>query len=254
MHYDVLQLLGLPKNEAKIYEALLGKGPANVSTIANAAKVNRRNVYDSLKNLIKRRLVTKIRGERILLYKAEPPNKLQTIIEIQKKNIQSILPELSKLYQQHTPSEQAFISRGREGIKNFWQFVASQNETTYFVGGKGAWHDPAIEEDRKKYFEKCKEKNIMIKGIFDYEVIKWGKDIYDKYNSDLIKFLPKRYSSRATFDICDNRIVMFPMPQDKNIENTTVFTIISKPLADSYRGWFNLMWKNSKTLNELNEK
>ncbi len=251
MHYDVLQLLGLPKNEAKIYEALLSLGPANVSVIANTAKVNRRNVYDSLKNLITRKLIIKIRGEKELLYQAEPPNKLQSIINEQKNEIQSLLPELNNLYQKRTPKEQAFISRGREGLKNYWQFVTSQNETIYFMGGKGAWHDPAIEQDRKEYFKKCQEKNIAIKGIFDYEVSEWGRDIYDAYDPNLMKFLPREYSNRATFNVCNDRVILFPMSQDKNIANMTIFNIVSKSLAASYIKWFDFMWEKALTLEQI---
>jgi len=252
MYAEVIhQNLGIPLNEAKIYESLLILGSSNVLVIANTAKVNRRNVYDSLKNLEQRKLVLPVFGQKETLYKCEDPGKLQKILVEQKQGIEEFLPELKKTYTENKPEEQTFISKGREGIKNFWQYVLAQDGPTYFVGGKGAWHDSKIDSEREKYFGQAKEKNIELRGIFDYEVSEWRQDVYSKYNPGMIKFFPKGYSTSATYDICGDRIVLFPLAANKNIENVNIFNIISAPLANSYSKWFEFMWNKAKTLSEL---
>jgi len=248
MYTDILQQFSLPKNEAKIYEALIGLGPANISVISSVAKVNRRNVYDSIKNLLNRKLVVRVTGAKENLYQAMEPKKLQDILNGQKEEIGSILPELKKLYRANIPTEQAFIARGPEGIKNFWNFVMSQNKPVFFIGGKGAWHDVRIDEERKKYFEICQKRDIKIQGLFDNEVLEKGSDIYSQYDSKLIRFLPKEYSTKATYDICGDRIVLFPMPKERSVENVTIFNIVSQSLADSFRTWFQFLWQKAKPL------
>lgn len=248
MYREILQSVGLSKNEAKIYEALINLGESNISTIASMGKVNRRNVYDSIKNLLTKNLVIRVFGDQGYRYKAADPNRLRDILSSQAKHVNMILPELTKLYKVKPPSEQIFISRGKEGIKNFWRYAVSQNNPVYFVGGKGAWHDPEIEEDRKQYFKNCKSKGIKIHGLFDNEVLEGGKDIYSNYDQGLIRFIPKDYSTKASYDICGDRVVQFAMPKERSIENVTIFNIVSQSLADSFRQWFDLMWQKSKSL------
>ena len=47
-----LQQLGLGKNAATVYRALLSSGPSSVRKIAVAAAMNRGTAYDQLKQLI----------------------------------------------------------------------------------------------------------------------------------------------------------------------------------------------------------
>lgn len=95
-----------------------------------------------------------------------------------------------------------------------------------------------------------KKNNITFKGFFDFEVSIWGSDIYEKYDPNNIRFMPPGYSTRASGDVALDRVMIFPMPQDVSVEDVTVFTIVSQPLADSYITWLEFMWQKSLTLEE----
>lgn len=246
MHTETLQQLGLPKNEAKIFEALLELGQANVSVIANTAKVNRRNVYDSLKNLIKRRLVTRAMGQREQLYQAQNPENLENILNQGRISIARILPELKKLYTSATPKEQISISKGVEGTKNFWNYVLSQKEMLYFIGGKGNWHTDHVNEPRKNFYSILRKKGLDIQGIFDYEVLKWGKEVLKEYDPKLLRVFPKEYVTNSSYYLmCGDRISLYPYPSNRSDEHLIIFNIISKSLTDSYRTWFKFLWEHA---------
>ena len=253
MYIEELQQIGLSKNEAKIYEALIGLGVANISTISSIGKVSRRNVYDSINNLLKKNLVIVVREKTGNLYKAAEPKRLYDILQSQKQKISKVLPDIKKLYHLKLPAEQAYITRGVEGTKNFWNYVMSQNEPVYFIGGKAAWHDKDLEDERKYYFKTCKNKDIEIRGLFDHVVYYKQKEVYSEYNPEFVRFFPKEYITTASVDICADRIITFPMPKHKNIQNTTIFNIISKPLADSYRKWFDSLWQNAIPTNKMKD-
>ncbi len=254
MHWDVLQQIGLNKNEAKIYEALLDLGDASASAIASAGKVNRRNVYDAIKNLQRRNLVSRVRGVNQQLYRAAHPKKLMHILQQQRQRAADAIPSLEKVYQSHIPSEQAFISRGVEGVRNFWKYVLSQNDAAYFVGGKGDWHDPRIEQARKQYFSDAHRRGIILSGIFDHEILKTGREIYSQYDTNAIRFFPEEYSTNATFDVCGDRVLLFSMAGQQDMANVSIYNIISKPLADSFRVWFKYLWKNAQSLQQPIQK
>lgn len=248
MHWDVLQQIGLNKNEAKIYEALIDLGDASVSEIASAGKVNRRNVYDALKNLQAKNLVSRVLGRQQQLYRAANPKKLMHILQQQRKTAAELLPRLEKVYRTHVPDEQAFVSRGIEGVRNFWNYVLSQNDPVYFIGGKGAWHDPRLEEDRKHFFSEARKKNITISGIFDHAMRQKGEDIWSQYIPQNIRFFQPKYATNASIDICANRVILFTLVGTKDIANVSIYNIISQPLADSYRSWFSYLWNNARPL------
>lgn len=243
MYIETLQRLGLNKNEAKIYETLIESGEANVSKIASTGKVNRRNVYDALRNLLKDNLVVRVRGEHEIRYRPADPMKLQHLLNEQKKRASSILPELAKTYSQHSPDEQAFISRGIEGMKNYWRYITSQDGPALFIGGKGAWHDPLYEDERKEFFSACRRKGIVLQGIFDDEIKKNGADIYKQYDLQKIRFFQPEYSTTASYNMCGNHTLLFQMSRHRHIENAIIFNIISQPLADSFRRWFYFLWE-----------
>ena len=56
------------------------------------------------------------------------------------------------------------------------------------------------------------------------------------------RFLPKEYSSPAVINIYADRVVNVLWQG----ENPICFIIINKKIADSYKKWFDLIWKNSK--------
>mgnify|MGYP003981854791 FL=1 len=51
MEEEILNDLGLTKNESKVYISLLKIGSSTVTNIANESNIHRVNVYDSIKKL-----------------------------------------------------------------------------------------------------------------------------------------------------------------------------------------------------------
>ncbi len=222
----------------------------SVSAIASHAKIHRRNVYDSLNNLLNRRLVYAASHTKEQIYTAADPQQLKKVLLNKKQRVANILPELKKIYKDQQPAEQAYISRGTEGTKNFWRFVTSQKEPAYYIGGKGAWHDPAIDEERKKFSKDAAENGIKIYGIFDHEMLTRGQDIIRAYDPELTRLFPPAYSTKSSVDICAARILNFNVLRDRDISTSTIFTIVSRPLADSYRTWFQFLWDKAIPLKD----
>ena len=79
-HQELLQSLGLSKNEAKIYETLLRQGEVGVGVISEKSGVHRRNVYDSLNRLMEKGLVFEIVESAENKYQATEPKKLSEIV------------------------------------------------------------------------------------------------------------------------------------------------------------------------------
>ncbi len=214
MYREELQQIGLSKNEAKIYEALVGFGQESISSITSAGKVNRRNVYDSIKKLQKKDLII----------------------------------ELEDIYQAKKVKDKATIYKGIEGFKNYLQDILDVGEDVYCLGAKGGWGNPALGEFGDWFIKERVRKKIKVYNLFDQsmkEKITGNKLLYDLLSEQ--RFLHKDYSTDSAIDIFGDQVVTFTgLSPEKFDEDVTLFVMQSKDIAESWKTWFKFLWDNSK--------
>jgi len=242
MYSEIFQEIGLAKNEAKIYEALLIEGESSVSEISLKSKIHRRNVYDAINRLIEKGVIFQIIGKGENQYKAVDPNKLLEVVEEKEKKIKKVLPELVKLYQTKPHKQEAYIYKGIEGFKNYMRDILLKKQDVYFIGAKGGWFDPRLKTFLKSFLKDAKRLHIKYQHLFDYEV----KDSLPEVVKEIeqpYKFLPKEYSTNSAIDIFADRIVTFTgLGLGKLDEDVTLFVLVNQELADSYKKWFKFIW------------
>ena len=73
METKVLQEMGLTENEARVYLFLLEHGQSNVSALVRTLPIHRVNLYDLLKRLIEKGLVSFVFEGRSKKYAATAP-------------------------------------------------------------------------------------------------------------------------------------------------------------------------------------
>lgn len=102
---QTLQHLGLTDKEARVYTASLELGSAPVQIIALKADINRPTAYVVIDNLLKMGLMTRHEQGKKTLYAAEPPERLERLIERQHESLvereaelKSIFPALKALF------------------------------------------------------------------------------------------------------------------------------------------------------------
>lgn len=242
MHAETLERIGLSRNEAKAYEALVNIGTSSIEKVALEAGVHRRNVYDSVEKLLKKGLATEefVSGRRYV--RAVNPARLLDIARERESEIRGILPDLEKRFAGKLPEEEAVIYRGVEGFKNYLNDILEENETVYFIGAKGFWADERLKYFIPKFDRQRIKQGIHFRHIFDYEVKSRVKEIL-KLRMNEFKFLPREYSSSTAIDIFGDRVVCFYGVSPGHLgENPVQFTVKSRKIADGYRTFFDFMW------------
>lgn len=242
MHTDLLLELGLKRNEAKIYEALLKYGGSGVSTIAIRSKIDRRTVYDTLRKLVDKGLVYEIFGQKETTYEAVDPTKLLELAQEKVQKLEGAMPELLSSYQKHLAPERAYIYKGVEGVKNYMRLALHAGEDIYTIGGKGSWLDPKLRMFVEWFLKEARKNSIKLHNIYDAEVREFMPDA-PKLLSEQHKFLPKESSGAGAVDIFGEYIVTFSgMEVGKMPDDVTVFVIASPTLAEGYRKWWRTLW------------
>lgn len=92
--YIALLHLGFSPNEAKTYEALLSRSAASVPELSKKLGLHRRNVYDALDRLEKKKFVTRTLGAGADQYVALSPRNILFDHTKKEKEFLSILPLL----------------------------------------------------------------------------------------------------------------------------------------------------------------
>jgi predicted transcriptional regulator len=242
MHISILTELGLSQNEAKIYETLLQIGESTVNEISLKSKIHRRNIYDTVNRLVEKGLIFQVIGRGDNIYKPVDPKKLMELVEEKQRKLEKVMPELLNEYNNKPQLEAVYFYKGIEGFKNYLRDILNSGEDAYFIGAKGCWFDPRLKTFLDKFLVNAKKEGIKYQHLFDYEVKENLPEVI-KSVGKAYKFLPKEYSTPSMIDIFGDRVVSFTgAGLGKITEDISIFVIVSRPMASSYKTWFKYMW------------
>src|SRR3989338_4734256 len=239
MHNLHLEQIGLTKNQSAVYLALLKLGSTTAQNIIKESGLHRSRVYDSLERLQELGLVSYVVKDFKKYFQAANPEKLLDYIDEKKEIINQILPELKKLEGMKKEEINAFIYKGKEGIKTIHSEMLKGGKEVYVLGAKGMifkelpYFIPNFEKERIK-------KKIRFTLIYDKKEIKdFEKDII-KRRLFGGKSLPVGFESNSVVNIFGSKVVIVLWK-----DYPSAFMIDNKEVADSFRKWFEFMYKKS---------
>lgn len=247
MQKNILEDLGLSPNEAKMYESLLELGESTISSIAIHSKVHRRNAYDAINRLIEKGLCFEILSKSENHYSPVDPEKLLEIVSEKQNRLLGALPDLRAKFENQRTSEEAYIYRGYEGLKNIWRTMVRIGLPVYTIGARGQWFDERLTMHRSSFFKEANRKKLHFYNLFDHTVKSAMPNLYRDFPAKLdYHFLPKEYATNSTINIFGDYVVTYTyVVLGKMDEHVTFFVIHNKDLANSYRTWFQYMWDQS---------
>ena len=226
--------VGLTKNEAKIYLSLIDLGPSLAGVISRKTGVHRRSVYDAIERLIEKGLIGYITNNNRKYFQAVNPRKLLDLIKEKEELINKILPDLEKKYNFIKEKQETLFFRGKQGIKSIFEDQINEaKEILIFGASKGV--SEVLKYYLPIYNKRRINKKIKIKIIYDIK----SKGMHSKIPLSEIRYLP--YKSYATTNIYANKVAIILWQ-----ENPLAILINDKKIAQSYREYFNLMWKTAK--------
>jgi sugar-specific transcriptional regulator TrmB len=238
------QELGLTKVEGKVYIALIKLGSTKTGPLVKRTELHRATVYDALKRLIEKGLATHIIKEKTKYFQATPPKHFLDIIEEEKIDLEAkefhvknIIKDLEKIQEQAKIKESAQIYQGKRGLKTIFEDILNY-KYIYSFASKGKFGETLgayfNQFQNKKKLKKINDK-ILINE--EFKGSKYVKSIYGE-----TRFLPKDYEYPTATIIYGYKVAIFVFT-----EYPIAFVIESKEVTDSYRTYFELLWKKSIT-------
>lgn len=245
MNLELLEEIGLTKSERELYITLLKLGSSPSGKITKEVDMHRSRVYESLNRLMEKGLVSYVIKNNVKHFQAASPDRLLTYVEEQesklaekKKELHKLIPEIKHTIDPLKPEAEAHVLTGPEGFKTMRKDVLRVNKDMYLIGGKGkeyhllGYFFPQFERERLK-------QRVKWHVLYDYGVKE--KDKMAKRPLMVSRSLPKEYITPTVVNIYGDRVVNVLWKGNYPL----CFMIINKDIADSYRKWFELLWKYS---------
>jgi len=201
-----LTSFGFSQIAEKIYLTLLKKGDCSVSDLASFIGKHRPTVYKVLPELLSANLVSKIcKGKRIV-YKAESPAGLSTVVKRQLTVLEDELPELLKVFLARDKKAKLSFFEGREGIATAYeQFI----RTVAKGGSIYRYESPLDYKRNKRYYPTLYWKRAGVGGDIDKYVITNKKTHLTRKNNlnRLSKAVTVNFENNITQLISDQKVV-----------------------------------------------
>jgi sugar-specific transcriptional regulator TrmB len=236
-----LERLGLTAIESLVYLALLENGQQQAGNITKLTGVHRRTVYDAIARLVEKGLVAYIKTNHTRIYEATHPERLADIVKEQEQQISSCMPDLEKLYEHQPSRHETVFFRGKHGLKALFDDQLQQERSTVQVLGA----TPAAVDQLRYYFPQFDRqrvrKGIKVQLLFDQRVA--GKSY--------VRRIPLAQARRITVD--DPQDVVTCIYGDTialvHFSEKPFGVMIRGPaVAQQYRNWFSLLWKDGKAI------
>ncbi len=204
MDTDVLEQIGLTKNQSLVYLSLLKLGSATALQIIRESGMHRSRVYDSLEKLEELGLASSVVKDYKRHFQAVSPEKLLTFLDEKKQAIKKALPKLKKLEGMKKEEINGTIYKGKEGLKTIHSEMLKEGKDIYVLGAKGLIYSE-LEHYIPNFERERIEKKMKWKILWD------EKKTMDKISKKKLvegKLLPKGFESKGVVNIFGNKVAI----------------------------------------------
>ena len=244
MNTKILEEIGFTPKEIEAYLVILELKTSSIFEIMSKAKVSRQSIYEILQKLLDKGLISYVIKDRKKQYYAVNPERLmdvikeqETILKEKEANLQGLLPELLRRYNEKKEDTKFEIFVGKEGMKTAMNHCLKIGKPLYGLANEDKILD-FLKYYMPQYRKKRKKLNIPLMIIYGECIRKRKK----KLASTKSKYLPDRYNTPTTTIIYGIYVNMLIFSE----HNPIAIHIKSKEISDSFMNYFNLMWKIAK--------
>jgi sugar-specific transcriptional regulator TrmB len=231
---EKLKFLGLTKVEAKVYLALLKRGASLAGKISKEAQLNRTTTYYALKSLIDKGLASYVVQANRKWFKATTPEILLELLKEKEEEAQKIIPKLTALYRAPKEEHQVTLYYGLKGVKSVFQNILREGKPNFVIDSEGQF------TERMPYYAPHLIREVEKKGIIIKHIVRRGIDIRPTRTTE-VRFIPKKVESQSVINIYGDKvaIIIWTDPPEAVI-------IKNKTAAESFRNYFDIIWKSAK--------
>lgn len=245
----ILLEIGLTGNEIKVYLTLLKLGSTTTGPIIKKTGIHTSKVYDALNRLTEKGLVSYIVKANIKYFKAVDPERLLDFIvekkkklENQERKVKSIIPELKLKRELVGEDTEAEIFKGWKGMETVYRLMENtlkEGDINYVFGASKGEDEEKVRTFFNKHAIRLANKKIRQKIIFNESAKGNISETIKRPKLNQIRYMEN--TTPAEINIwADNTMIVILR------KTPTVILVCDPKVADSFKKYFEIMWKQAK--------
>ena len=247
---NILEEIGLTQNETKVYLALNELGNSTISPIVQKAGISNSKIYIILDRLIKKGLVSHILINRVNHYKTAEPNRLLEYLETKKKKIdkeekkiREILPKLLMGQNLNDREREVEVYEGFNGLKSARERALNlmKKDNEMLILGASKFSTSQYEYYWENFHKRRISKGVNCRFLMYEETRNDVGQKRGKWKLTKVKYLKEKTVNPIRIDIYLNYTDIA-----LDAVSPFVISIKSKEISDSFRNYFETLWKNAQ--------
>lgn len=248
MNHLALELvnLGLSEKEAIVYLALLELSPAAVQDVAMKAGVNRTTTYLLVDALMRRGIVSTTTHGKKQLFVAEPPERLLTVLRLQRRELEekerellAAIPLLNALHNSRKEKPQIRYFEGAEGLQTARDiFMEEEGEFVQILPLDDAEANADLMRRRPDHLDRLTEDHVPCRTLLVMETPDPNRPPSYPYSQVRI-VAASEFPIHAEITVRGNSIMLFSYRPD-----ILTVVITSKAFGDTIRALFDMAWRS----------
>ena len=238
MSVKALVNLGLEKEEALLYLALLELKEASLSEVAKHLGKNRTTFYPYVESLLKRGFIKKRTSGKKIIYSPSSPDVLKEELSRKSRILEDVLPKLHELYQQNDEEALVLQYTGKDEIKQiikeifqeskFVQLLFSVDSLFAFLNNSGD------EEEFFTLLDSTNSKELVENNASGHRYAKYS--FFANSNERPIKLLPEHFKLDTELIVWDSGVCFI------SFANSNALVIKDAKLAKLHKKLFLTLW------------
>ncbi len=247
-----LAQLGLEEKEVTVYLTSLELGPASVQKITDKSGIKRSTVYEMMKKLKEKGLLSETVNEKRRLIIASNPEKLKQNIDSQRELLHQILPELKSLANIGGIKPKITFYEGVSGLREIYNLtLRAKIKTADWISPIQSIVEMVGEDFLTAYINKRIKMNYWVRSIHitahQYPTYKYLHPKTFDATLRRVKFTPPEIDIPNVIILWDSKVAIMSSAKER-----IGFVIESEELTKSIKVFYELLWNISKPYHEMN--
>ncbi len=230
---ELLEELGFGQNEAKVYLSLIQSGQAKAGKIIDDTSLHRHIVYESLKALEERHVISSTKKNNVSLFQAVTPTVLLDQYESRRKILEEAVKDLQT---KHVAAKPEVVSyEGAQGPETVLKEMLAAGQNGDEVFGIDPNEDMFLQTIPEALDEYFKTQESMKEPMKEKILFREGFESPNKTAE--IKHLPKQFFTPLTLNIYGDKVALTDF-----VDPITTMIIKKQSIADGFKEYFNMLW------------
>ncbi len=239
-----LEEIGFSSNEAKIYLALLESGPAPVGVVLRATGLYRVIAYDVLQKLIAKGFASYFLKNGRRQFRAENPEKIWEAARAREAEAKSLAGDLGAIRPAPPAERQALVYEKISGIKsaqeNYFRIMRKGSKDEYLMFGASLQLHERLDSFFNYFHEERGKLGIKARLLFNEANRPYG-ELKKKYKPVEVRYMPESVITPSWISLYGEMMLIGVIDDEP-----FAFFIRNKKVVESYRKYFELLWKLGK--------